>query len=220
MNVVAQGNMVINLNVTAMVAANPKFTVPIKNLSLMNGAVLVVDSNGWTFTLPSVSILIQSLTGSDGALVFRGTFPGGTSILVSDVNMTASSATAPKLAQFDPYNPTWAKLVMLVNFSLVNNASFVMQRSTFNATPSANGGFPMYITGTLTVANRSTFAFISNSWIASSTGSYSYAFYMESSPVTISSSSQWTFTSCSWKKKFFRSCRLLGIYLLLPRWGE
>ena len=121
-NVVAQGNMIINLSVTAMVVANPKITVTMKNVSLMNGVVLVVDSTGYsagmTSFLPSVSIFIQSLIGSDGSLVFRGSFPGGTSILVSDANMTASSAAAPKLAQFDPNYPSYAKILMLVNFSL------------------------------------------------------------------------------------------------------
>ena len=43
-NVVAQGNMIINLSVTAMVGANPKITVTMKNVSLMNGVVLVSTS--------------------------------------------------------------------------------------------------------------------------------------------------------------------------------
>ena len=43
-NVVAQGNMIINLSVTAMVVANPKITVTMKNVSLMNGVVLVSTS--------------------------------------------------------------------------------------------------------------------------------------------------------------------------------
>ena len=64
-NVVAQGNMMINLSVTAMVAANPNITVSIKNLSLLDGAVLVVDSSGYsdgmTSSLPRLSILLQSL---------------------------------------------------------------------------------------------------------------------------------------------------------------
>ena len=36
--------MIINLSVTAMVVANPKITVTMKNVSLMNGVVLVSTS--------------------------------------------------------------------------------------------------------------------------------------------------------------------------------
>ena len=112
--------------------------------------------------------------------------------------MTATSASAPKLAQFDPYYPKYYdKIVMMVNLSLKSSAAFLVQRSNFTATPSANSGVPMYI-GPLTVTNRSTFAFRSCSWSASTSSGYSIAFYLSFSPATITNSSQWTFTSCSW----------------------
>ena len=198
-NVTAQGNMMINLSIAAMVQANPtamSLNVTMKNVSLLNGTVLLIDSGGASSTnSPHVSIFIQNLRGTDGALVFRGSFPAGTSILVTDANMSAKSSAAPKLAQFDTLNPTYAKIVMLVNFSMRNNASFFVKGSIFTAT----NGIPMYITGPLLVANATIFEFASCNWTASSaTSPYSYAFCMLSSPASISNASQWTFTSCSW----------------------
>ena len=198
-NVVAQGNMMINLSVAAMVQANQSaanMTVTIRNVSLLSGAALLIDSNGFSAAGPTISILVQNLTGTDGALVFIGSFPDGTSILVSDANMTASSSSAPTFAQFDVYHTTFAKVVMLVNFTLRNSASFLMQRSDFIALSSSNGGIPMYIIGQLTVANASNFDFLSCTWAASSSSTQysSYAFCMQSSPANIANLSQWTFT--------------------------
>ena len=81
-NVVAQGNMMINLSIAAMIQANPtvmNLTVTMTNVSLFNGTVLLIDSSASPSTASlNVSIMIQDLKGSDGALVFRGSFPAGT----------------------------------------------------------------------------------------------------------------------------------------------
>ena len=214
-NVTAQGNMMINLSIGAMVQANPaaeNITVTLRDLSLLDGAVLVIEGSspygaggggggGASSTVPKISILVQSLVGSDGALVFIGSFPGGVSILVSDANMTASSVSAPRLDQFDLLNPAYAKVVMLVNLSLTNNASYVVQRSAFDATASSNG-IPMYINGGLKVANDSRLAFIHCNWTSPSSlaSPNTYAVRMEYAPASISSSSQWTLTSCRWRE--------------------
>ena len=152
-NVTAQGSMMINLSVAAMMVqasnrAAAIVMVSLRNLALLDGAVLAIDSSGYnsadsaSSSSPTISILVQSLVGTDGALVFIGSFPAGTSILVSDANMTASSTRAPRLAQFAPIDPSSGKIMMLVNLSLRNNASFVVQRSTFIATASLNVGIP------------------------------------------------------------------------------
>ena len=52
-NVTAQGNMMINLSIAAMVQANPtamNLTVTMTNVSLLNGTVLLIDSGGSSST--------------------------------------------------------------------------------------------------------------------------------------------------------------------------
>ena len=52
-NVIAQGNMMINLSIAAMVQANPtaiNLKVTMKDVSLRSGAVLLIDSGGSSST--------------------------------------------------------------------------------------------------------------------------------------------------------------------------
>ena len=115
LNVVAEGNMIINLSISGIVLANPNapsITVTISNLTLMAGAALVIDSRRahYSFFPPMLSIKIQLLSGRNAALVFAGAFPRGSSILVSDMQMTIDNiAIAPKLPLFDIVNPGHAK---------------------------------------------------------------------------------------------------------------
>ena len=80
-NVVVQGNMTLNISIAGIAMANPMATninVSISSMTLQSGAILAIDSSGYAATggiVPSVSIMIQSLVGSESCLVLIGSFP-------------------------------------------------------------------------------------------------------------------------------------------------
>ena len=119
-NMVVQGSMMFNISISGIVAANPgsqNITVTVTNMTVQAGAVLAIDCRWYNAISggPKVSIMVQSLIGSDGCLVFLGSFPSGTTILVSGAKMTSSTASAPKLPTLDStcsasYSTCWPSL--------------------------------------------------------------------------------------------------------------
>ena len=92
-NVTVQGNMTLNISIAGMIMANPTsaISVTIVNMTVDRGGTLVFDSRGFTSAtdvggMSPLSIMIQTLNGNDGCLVFLGCFPPG----------TTSSSLAPK----------------------------------------------------------------------------------------------------------------------------
>ncbi len=73
--------MVLNISVGAMAAANPSapnITVVVRNATLRSGAVLLLDSTGYSVPRPAagpaVFVTVEALRGSNGALAIVGAF--------------------------------------------------------------------------------------------------------------------------------------------------
>ena len=77
-NVVVQGSMILNVSISGMMAANPdspKIALTISKMTVQAGATLAIDSRDHSAPFgsgPTVSIMIESLVGNDGCLVFLG----------------------------------------------------------------------------------------------------------------------------------------------------
>ena len=121
-NVVVTGNMTLNISISGIVAANPgspNITVTISSMTLQGGATLAIDSRGYVGSggEVTVSIMMQSLMGRDGCLVFLGSFTRMTSILISGAQMMSSTDAALMLPALDPHDPSWHKMVAFVLLS-------------------------------------------------------------------------------------------------------
>ena len=185
-----------NMSIGGILLANP--TSPIITLSLLNcivsgGAVVFIDGivRGTMATMPvmpavSTNILIQSLRGLNGAIVFRGSFPRHTSIIMTSTNMTADSqAIAPTLPSLDPYNATSAKMVMLVDLALVDNSSWTMQNSSLTVIGQVSW-YAMFVTGSLVIANESALVML-NIMLSSSF----VTFFATHANISVTKSSKW-----------------------------
>ena len=116
-NVTASTSAVVNISIGSMILANPSahaILVSLLRFSVIDGATIIIDCSGCDNNnnkvspalLPVVSIYIMSLQGQNGALVFAGSFPNKTSILVTEANMTLDvGSSAPNLNWLDPFNP-------------------------------------------------------------------------------------------------------------------
>ena len=205
LNVVVQGSMTLNISISGIASANPtveQITVTISNMTVRTGATLAIDSRGYAAVAagggvePRVSIMVDSLVGSDGCLLFLGSFPPGTTILVTEAQMKSSTSTAPVHPALDPQRlDAPRKMVMLINLSLTSNASMIFAGSSLVATNPTNFIIEaFYITGEapLAVSNGSSLA-IRNCTIATGSGN---AFYMATT-ATFATCSHLVLSSCT-----------------------
>jgi hypothetical protein len=162
-NVTSRGRMTINISITAMLLANPavpSLNISLEGLVLEQGSMLVIDSRGYLprsgGASPNVDIVIRSLIGSNGALVFTGAFPAGTSILVTGANMIADSfqnVLTPVTTEFDPFAANFAELLLLANVTLSDNSTLIVMSSELQLT--ASTGFSIALAGELNLLRGS-----------------------------------------------------------------
>ena len=207
LDVTASGNAaVVNISVALLVQRNPTaatITITAWNVTLQKGAVLLIDSTdamdssaAGRSSYPAVSIVIKQLVSINGAVVFKGTFPPSTTILVSEASMASnSSALAPKLPFLDSRGlQDQIKMLWLFNLGLVNASSFILDRSHISA-PSAASSIPLYVTDNITVVRSSSLVFMNSSFTVSA--SYSAAIRIYFASLTILSHSVLAFVSCN-----------------------
>ena len=111
-----------------------------------------------------LSIMIKWMTAVNSGLAFAGSFPPGTSILVSDGNMTVDNSTiAPKFPMLDDLTNAASKMLLIADLKLTSNASLVIQRQLFTVSlslPMTNGSFALLITGNTTLNDMSMLSFV------------------------------------------------------------
>ena len=165
-NNVQAANTSLNISIGSILQANPwalNITVNVTNFTLLNGAALYVDCTGCRSfqSTAAVSLLIQRLSGQNGALVFIGSFPAGTTIAVSDVKMTSDDSipVSPKLPLIDKLNPGVGKMLLLYSLALANGSSLVLRNLSLVVSTNV-GCVPVYEIGGLNVTNRSQVTFL------------------------------------------------------------
>ena len=208
-NVSAQGNMFLNVSIAALIASaitsSPSSSVvnlTITNFSAANSAILLVEGYpfGTNFTslfpspAPTLSIVIQSFSGQNGCLVFRGSFPPNATIIVADAVMSSNIAASQTLLWLGDANSTAVpKTAVLASLSLTGSSSVMMfARCSFVVANGALIGYPFYVVGNLSLTGGSTLAFTNVS--ANSTSSVAWYFF--SSFILLSQKSSLLFTGC------------------------
>jgi hypothetical protein len=190
----------ITFNISAMLLANPSsdmIRVTLHDCFVQDGSSLIFDSRNLFPTrgeqlpeLPAVSISIKSLRGQNSAIVFAGLFPKRTSILISKANMSADNiSTAARLPQLDEWDPMTAKLLLLFNFTLVGNSSFILVNASLTVAADTSG-ISLAVLAGMSVLNWSTFAVINSSLTSSA-----FAMWIYLSPLTIGFNSEWVVVS-------------------------
>ena len=146
-------------------AGGGDLVLSVMNSSLVNGSTIVVDAGdvAASSSIPqpnSVTITVSQLIGTLGGIMFKGTFPRNTSIVVSNAVMRI--ATGPSFSfLFDSMNPQMGIGIGFLNVTLQGASSVLLQRISFNGTVGyIQSAYPIYFggpRGLFTVANGSYF---------------------------------------------------------------
>ena len=228
LNVVARGNMMVNVSIAGLAVSSVgsmNITISLTNVSLLEGATLVIDSTGYVAGSSSpygrLSVMIQSLYGRNAAVVFVGSLPPSSTIVIRDANITSDNqSTAPYVASLDPFSDR-AKMLVFINFTLTSGSLFAVERCSLVVTVPITCS-PLYTTGSLIVTNSSILSFYNSTIVATNNAvfrftsaivgvfgqstfqfvlctlsSNSNAAYIFKSSVQISGSSTWTFSLCT-----------------------
>jgi hypothetical protein len=186
-NASASGQTIVTINLTAALLANPAaptILVRIINMSLFDGAVLVINAGKDETAAapgPNVSVAVLGLRGTDGALAIGGSFPPGSSILVRDAAMTSGNATtAPTVSFLAPGSPTTSKIFVLFDLALTNGSAMAITDSSLSVVSSFDC-HAFYVAVGLSISYSSNFTLAG----LEMTSALSIAFAIDSSPVTV-----------------------------------
>ena len=195
----------LNVSLTSLLMLNStaslSVTISFLRLALLDGASLVIDSTSATPAASSpppalVSIFIKSLLGRNGAMAFTGAFPPGTVILVSDVNITADNAqSVPRFSMLDSIKPRISKMLLIVNLTLMDNSSFIIERMFLTILDVLHGGncTALALMGNVTIANMSSMVMVNLTLNTTDmAGIYSHA-----SAIQLINGSFWSITGAS-----------------------
>ena len=198
-NLSAFGVLTININITSIASANPNvalISATIFNLTLLEGAVLTVDSSGYQISpgnaSPRIAVVILNLTARNGAVVVRGRFPSGSSILIRYAQMVVDRSSAPTLASLDPWNPSVCKALFVGNLTLMGGASMMIADTTVHILATGPTCVALYATGKMLIVNTSVFAITSSNFTNANDADN---MALVASPLIVEGNSSWSIIS-------------------------
>jgi hypothetical protein len=169
-NVTAQGNMLVNLSIAAIVRTNPAaplISVQMTRFAAAINATLRIEGFSSAMPapvtlagrLPFLNVTIDSFSSRNGLMVFEGLFPPKTIILVQDAVLNGSSSYPPLLKG--------RPLFWMNNVRLSDRSSMVVRRVASDMMHALTS--TLLVSGVLELTNQSALLFVD--WTSRSFGS-------------------------------------------------
>ena len=200
-NVTFANSTTLNISLSRVANADvAELVITFVSCQLESGASIIIDASSASVMgrLLSISVAIVNLTGFDGGILFVGSFPRRSSLLISGANMKQMGG-GPTFAFLDQWRQSFGKSIMLFHINLVDYSSLIIADSTFTGGNGSNlvyiNAMCIYSTGGISLDGHSSLLIINSSMTVVNRTSdgifFNHGIFVIGSPTKILRHSVW-----------------------------